>query len=342
MRTVWQNLGRIARASRAIPTTDLYFANACCDWVRPTPGRRTPVVRRIGANSFLHGDQAVVCRRDTPRVIDALLGDPALKLTYVIDDDLDAADRDTTLPGDYRARLKRLRDGQYRALVDRARTIVVPSQHLADKFAASHETVQIGPVWAGDAPTDAHFKALETGGVIDIAYLGSVTHGADRAFVSNVLQAVLAKRDDVRVTMIARKKLGTSLDGHPRLRLRRPLPWSLHRARHARLRFHLALYPMLDTPFNQGRSINKVIEHAMLGAVGLYSADWAFADHIGHGETGLLVENDEAAWVAAILSALEDPAALRAMQVRARASAAILNDPAPQRRFWAQQLGLDL
>ncbi|WP_321341980.1 hypothetical protein [Breoghania sp.] len=341
MRTVWQNLSRIARASRAIPTTDLYFANACRDWLRPAKGRRTPPIRRIGANSFLHGDQAVVCRRDTPRVIAAILDDPALRLTYVIDDDLDAADVDETLPGDYRARLKRLREGQYRAVLDRARTIVVPTQHLADKFAATHETAMLGPVWAGLPADDAHFSKLARGGQTHIAYLGSVTHGADRAFVSRVLEGVLATRDDVIVTMIARKKLGTSLDGHPRLRLRRPLPWSLHRARHARMRFHLALYPMLDTPFNQGRSLNKVIEHAMLGAVGLYSADWVFADRIRHGETGLLIENDEAAWVTAILNALDDPAHLRAMQAGARAEAAILNDPAPQRAFWAKQLGLE-
>ena len=344
MLSAWQHLSRLARASRSIPTTDLYFANACRDWLKPGPGSaasRGPRIRRIGANSFLCGDQAVVCRRDAPRVVEAILADPALRLTYVIDDDLDAAGVDQTLPSDYRSRLARLREGQYRALVERAETIVVPTEHLAAKYRATHDVRLFGPVWAGPLADDNHFDRLARGKAFQIAYLGSVTHGADRAFVINVLEAVLAARPDAAVTMIARGKLGCSLDGHPRLRLRRPLPWALHRSRHARLRFHLALYPMLDTPFNRGRSVNKVIEHAVLGAVGLYSADWAFADRIRNGETGFLAPNEEGAWVAAILAAMDDPAGLRAMQAKARAAAELLNDPAAQRRFWGERLGLE-
>ncbi|WP_146177455.1 hypothetical protein [Breoghania corrubedonensis] len=349
MLSAWQHLSRIARASRSIPTTDLYFANACRDWLKPAVRsgagelrrHREPLIRRIGANSFLAGDQAVVCRRDASGVVDAILSDPALQLTYVIDDDLDAAHDDESLPADYRSRLARLREGQYRALVERAQTIVVPTDHLAAKFAATHDVRQLGPVWAGPLADDSHFDRLARGKAFQIAYLGSVTHGADRAFVIKVLEAVLAARPDAAVTMIARGKLGCSLDGHPRLRLRRPLPWALHRARHARLRFHLALYPMLDTPFNRGRSINKVIEHAVLGAVGLYSADWVFADRIRDGETGFLAPNEESAWVAAILSAMDDPAGLRAMQAKARAAAQVLNDPTPQRLFWGERLGLE-
>ncbi|MDJ0933209.1 hypothetical protein [Breoghania sp.] len=99
---------------------------------------------------------------------------------------------------------------------------------------------------------------------------------------------------------------------------------------------------MLDTPFNRGRSINKVIEHAMLGAVGLYSEEWCFANEIRDGETGLLAPNEVGAWVDAILAAISDPQGLRAMQNKARAAAAILNDPPPQRRFWSERLGSEM
>lgn len=340
MRSAWQHLSRIARASRAIPTTDLYFANACRPWLSPGPGRSAPLVRRVGANSFVAGDHAIICRMDAPGVVRTLLSHPGLRITYVIDDDIDAAAYDDTLPADYRARLTKLREGQYKAIIEKARTIVVPTPHLVDKYAATHETAEIDPCWSSPLADDTHFDALERGGPMRIGYLGSVTHGADRAFVGAVLKEVLATHPEVRVTMISRGRLDAPLDAHPRLELRRPMPWSLHRVRHRRLRQHLALYPMLDTPFNKGRSFNKVIEHAVLGAVGMYSADWIFADRVRDGETGFLVPNDVDRWIEAIDAAIRQPERLRAMHAKARVAASALNDPENQRRFWLSHLGL--
>ena len=61
---------------------------------------------------------------------------------------------------------------------------------------------------------DNHFSKLDRGGALHIAYLGSVTHGADRVFVGAVLERVLESHRNVAVTMIARGKLGMSIDGH--------------------------------------------------------------------------------------------------------------------------------
>lgn len=338
---MWQTVSRAWRAAQAIPTTDLYFGNAMRSSIRLRPGSPKRSILRVGANSFVCGKQAVVCRRDDERVVAALLARDDLRLTYVIDDDLDGAEADETLPDDYRRQLARLREGQYAALIERAETVVVPAEVLAAKYAERKETALLDPHWSEAFADERHFAALESNAPIDIAYLGSVTHGADRAFVFEVMARLLGRNPRLRLTLVSAAPLGNALDRHPRVRRLRPLPWFLYRRRLARQRFHLALYPMLDTPFNRGRSLNKLIEHAVVGAVGVYSADWAFADRVRHGETGFLAENAVANWADTIEAALADPGRLRAMQRQARSLAARLNAPEPQRAFWRRQLGLE-
>lgn len=326
----------------ARPTTDLYFLNACRSGLGRYPllgGVSGAPLRRIGANSFLTGHHAVVSRGDAPAVVDAILRDDTLQLTYVIDDDLAAAESDASLPTDYRDRLIALRDGQHRALVARADTIVVCSDHLAERYRSCAAEVKVlDPYWSDRLADDWHFAAMQEGGLIDVAYLGSVTHGADRAFVFEVMAHLLERNARMRLTLISSKPLGNALDHHARVRRLRPLPWWLYRHSLRRRRYHLALYPMLDTPFNRGRSLNKLIEHAVVGAVGVYSRDWCYADRVTDGETGFLAENTVDAWVAAVELALADPQKLRRMQGKARAAATLLNDPAPQRRFWSERL----
>ncbi|AXS39877.1 hypothetical protein [Breoghania sp. L-A4] len=333
-------LGLIAPALQAIPTTDLYFLNACRPYVRKLPfGFGHAPIERAGANSFICGRNAVVCRRDAPAVVDAILRDPDLRLSYVIDDDLAVAERDSSLPPDYRDRLKALRDGQHKALVERAETIVVCSEHLARTYDAMGKATQVlDPFWAEPLAGAEHFARIEAGGPIDVAYLGSVTHGADRAFIFDVMARLLARDPRVRMTLISSKPVGNALDTHPRVRRLRPQPWWLYRQSLKRRRYHLALYPMLDVPFNQGRSLNKLIEHAVLGAPGIFSADWDYAHHVADGITGMLAENTVDAWVAATEKALGDVHSLHRMQLAARAYAQTLNDPRAQRRFWSDRL----
>lgn len=328
------------------PTTYLYLLNACLPWLGHFPipfSMPGGTLRRLGANSFLAGRHVVVCRQDHPAVIWPIVRDESLTLTYVIDDDLWALEEDPSLPVDYRDRMIALREGQHRALVERARTVVVCSNHLAERYRDIAQATQIlDPYWIEPMAGDRHFGAFEKNRMIDIAYLGSVTHGADRAFVFDVMARLLESHPRIRFTLVSAKPLGNALDRHARVRRLRPLPWFLYRRFMRFRRYHLALYPMLDTPFNQGRSLNKLIEHAIVGAPGIYSRGWEYADRVVDGKTGLLAENSVDAWVAAVESALADPRRLRAMQGAAREAASRLNNPAPQRAFWSADFELKL
>lgn len=332
----------IAPMLSAIPTTDLYFRNICRPRIRTWPSLRgEDGLFRIGANSFVAGRDAIVCRRDDAGVVDAVLRNSDLRLTYVIDDDLAVAEADTSLPEDYRQQLSGLRDGQHAALVARARTIVVSSRNLAERFANRAATVVLDPYWSAPFAGNAHYDTMERGGPIHVGYLGSATHGGDRSFVFDVIEQLLARNERIYFTLVSGCKLRHPIGNHPRVKVLRPLPWVLYQWRLKWQRFHLLLYPMLDTPFNQGRSHNKLIEHAVVGAPGVYSKEWTFADRIVDGKTGILAENTIEAWVSAVETALADPEALRRMQGEAGNAATRLNDPAPQREFWSEHLQFD-
>ncbi len=61
------------------------------------------------------------------------------------------------------------------------------------------------------------------------------------------------------------------------------MPWWLYRRALARMRFHLAIYPLGDTPFNRARSASKLYEHALVGAASLMSPIPALRDAAGAG-----------------------------------------------------------
>ncbi len=323
-------------AATTIPTTDLYFLNACRDWVGR--GLRPGPIVREGANSFSSGDVAVVCRRDTAQVVGRLL-QHCRRLVYVIDDDLWAAEEDYTLPEDYRRRLIELRDGQHKRLVERAETVVVSSPKLVTRYQSLTNVVALDPYWSDPFADDRHFDALIAGGPLEIGYFGSASHAADRAFALAVFERLLDQDERIRATIVGRADLPAKLRGHPRLRILDPLPWSRHRRRLRRLRFHLLLYPTLPTPFNTARSINKMIEHAVLGGVGVYSDCWEFADRIAVPKAGLLARNRVETWVDAVSELTKNFSRLKDAQQSAAEAAKAVNDLEFQRAFWSERLG---
>ncbi|WP_434055999.1 MAG: hypothetical protein RDA78_14450 [Roseibium sp.] len=288
-------------ASRTLPTTDLYFLNACHHWLDNSPFKSGPI-RRIGANSFVSGDVTIVSRKERKAIVDKLLRRKDRRLFYIIDDNLWAAEEDATLPEDYRRRLIELRDGQHRALCKRADTIIVSTKPLADIYTAQgHKVVQLSPYWSDPIADHSHFEDLNTGARLEIGYLGSGTHAADRAFVVSVFEKLSAQGLDARLTMIGTRGVPDRIVNDARFRSLKNLRWPLYRKRLAKLRFHFLLYPILPSMFNQSRSINKVIEHAIVGGVGIYSDSWFCAEEIRDNAAGVVRTNDADLWTDTIM-----------------------------------------
>lgn len=312
------------------PTADLYFNNACGDFLGAGVTRLAPTV-------FASASACLVMRHG--------LGSPRLprgrNLIYMIDDEVEDGVGDGNLPFLYRQKLRFVERAAGRRIGPRAAVAVVSSPALMPRHAPGVPTRLLHPYWSEPLAGLDHFEPLLRGdGWIEIAFLGSSVHRADLEFLWPVIGAVLAGHPRARFHLASRHGIPGSFGGHPRV-LRIPgQNWAAYRAGLAARRFHLALYPLLDSPFNRARSINKLIEHGVVGAGAIYSRDWPESWRAGQSGAGLVLRNRREDWHAAIGHLLARPEVLRGLAAGALTLAAGLNRPGPQRQLWSELLGV--
>ena len=313
------------------PTADLYFFNACSDFLQAGVSRLAPTV-------VASARACVVMRHG--------LGAPRLprgrRLIYLIDDEIEDGVTDSSLPFLYRMKLRLMERPVARGLAPRAEVTVVSSPELASRRAPGLQTRLGHPYWSEPIAGQAHFGPLLRGeGWIETAYLGSSVHRADLDFLWPVIGAALAEFPRMRFHLAERHRVPGALEAHPRI-LRIPgRGWAAYRAGLAERRFHMALYPLMDTPFNRSRSVNKLIEHGVAGAAGLYSRTWGEAWRARQGDAGLVLPNRPDEWLAAIRHLLTHPQVMCALARGGADLAARLNRPEAQRDLWNELLGMD-
>lgn len=323
-----------------VPTTTLYFLNSCGDLVSDKDGGGC--IEQVGANSFRTARTNLIIRQDLPEVVGAALDDRTRRLVYLLDDNVGAFASDAGLPASYRQRLGERWRRAFRPLLRRADTIVVCSGYLMHHLRDFGSTVRIDPVWNGRLLAGLEDRlSRPTTETIQIAYLGTVSHQEELAFLVPVLARLLHTRTDFEVTLPAGNQWPDFITNHARVKLRWPVPWCEYEKRLATERFDICLYPSLDTPFAGGRSANKLTEQALTGAFGLFSATWPHADRVLETGAGALVANRIEEWVAGVGRAMEGLPAWRAGAQRIARQLKELNDPAPQRALWRQLLALE-
>lgn len=319
-------------------TTDLYFVNACGHLIHGLV-RKKPV-RALGANSFSAGSTAVVVRRDFQRSVRKILGGSWDRLIYVVDDDIEAGLEDANLPGRYRLHLDRLYRSQYRPLLHAADVVVTGSDQLADRHAGYKDSHRINPYWEMPLADSSHFDALDQGATLKVAYLGAISHAGDLEWILPVVDRVMAKHTNVEFTAFLPSARLERMAAHANVKIKPLRTWARYKNWVGSERFHLALYPTRETPFNFARSVNKLIEHTVIGAVGIYSANWQHAHHVKHDVNGFLAENSPEGWELTIELAIEKQGQLKPVFEQARKLAARLNDRHAQEVFWQRLLGL--
>lgn len=321
---------RIVSSSSA--SADLYFANACrgliaslddASWLAPTvfAGKEVLVV-------FRHDAGAVIDRHERRRII------------YVLDDAVFSGCRDAALPRWYRRRLRFLECEAARRLLPRASHLVVSGEavrrSLPDELLRPDLSVEmLRPYWSEPcADLDHH----EDGGVARIAVLSSQVHARNRAFALDVIREVARQTDACRFCLPSDGALPRDLVSVGTVEPLAAGPWAEYRPRLVRQRFHLALYPTGKGAFDRARTVNKIIEHAIVGAAGIYSPGWAARAGIIDGESGVVCADDPPIWAEAIVRLLAVPGEMRRLAAGGQVLARSLNDPEPQRRFWASVL----
>ena len=215
---------------------------------------------------------------------------------------------------------------------------VVGSPALARLFQPVMETHLLRPYWSERFAGLDHFDEVDQGGWIDMAYLGSIVHRADLQFLLPVVRRLLARHARLRFHVPIRHRLPADLDDHPRVVRIPGIGWTAYRRQMAGRRFHLALYPLLDTPFNRGRSPNKLIEHAVIGAAPVYSESWREGRRAAVHNAGLSIPNDPDCWFEAVSDLVDAAGAMRRVATGAQALGRSLNSAPRQRALWRDLL----
>lgn len=305
-------------------TADLYLRNACADFL--AEGR----IRAEAPTVFRAGGVEIVMRHDgraRPR-----LG--RRRLVYLMDD-LWRPEGGAGLPAGYRAKARLLEARAARWHLARAADVVVSSAALAAAAAEDAPRARIhrlDPYWSEPLADLAHFDRPG----LDIACLGARTHARDIATHLPMLLALLEELPDATLTVSAELPLPPRLAAHPRLGRIRATAWADYRAALPGLRFHLALYPLEPTPFNAARSVNKLIEHAIVGAPTLLPAHWETGRAAAAAGAALALGEAPGDWAAAIRALHADRARLRALAAAALAHARAINRAEPQRALWSR------
>ena len=325
-----------------IPTVDYYFLGALSDLVAPSgrPDAGRPIAR-TGPHTFVRGDRAVVVRYVTDEEV-AMLGRRSWeRVFYVVDDMLPLASACEELPEDYRRRLGRFVETTLPKILAFNPVIVAPRREILALF-PGRTTELLDPCWINLATSYDHFESLERGGILNVAFMGTRSHQAGVAFVSEILRLLDAAdfNKKVRVSFFLGKALPREIRARAFVDNREPMRWSDYRRVVERERFHVVLAPLPDTPFNAGRSITKVLDVAAVGAAGLFSERDPFRSVVTHGRDGMLLPDDAPAWVAALQHILENPANAVALAIGCRRLAETTGDPGRVRNFWMSRLGL--
>ena len=311
------------------PTADLYFANACADWL--AEGR----VTRYAPTVFASETTRLVIRHDGR----APAASRRPRTVYLLDDAIDLKGADDALSGYWRFKLRVVEKAAADAVLPQAAAAVVSSPALADMMRARAPDLDVrilDPYWSEPFSDLSHHKDPK----FRIAYLGSQVHGPDIEPLAETLAAFLDETPEAELVLAGGHEALPPFANHRRVKSLGPQPWAKYRQTLTRLRPHAALYPLRDTPFNAARSLNKLIEHAVAGAAGLYADTWPGAAAAQDAGAGMALPADPAAWRSALMGLSMGREMTAGMAAKGVALASRVNNAEAQRLLWAELLEL--
>ncbi len=258
-------------------------------------------------------------------------------LYYVIDDDLALAEDDRRLPTRYRHRMTGTAHGEFQALLHLAHRVVVTSPWLKARY-DSDKTDLLEPPYL---QPPANLDHLDDTAEIRVAYHGTLVHRDDVAAIAPAIRAVHDAYEHVSFELLMGKMAPPELSGLERVRVVKEMLWDEYKEMASNTRAHIGLAPMLNTPYNAGKSFVKILDTARLGAVGLYSRRDPFRDRVTHGENGFLLDNDPEVWRRALAWLIENPSEIRRTARAAQDLAHTIGDVARVSAYWEAQMLAD-
>jgi len=254
------------------------------------------------------------------------------KTIYVLDDDLRVAANTPSLPENYRERIGHFAEHYHRLLLDYSDALVVSSKYLAEQYAdysprLLHPSLLINQ----EKSSDPNAKKLW------VCYHATSSHQADLEFVTPALKKTLANPNVAFESLIG-NSTPDDLSAYPNVISRSPKSWrGFQRFQRACIR-HIGIAPLLDTPYNLGKSHIKFLDIAAVGAVGIFSNRPPYSDVVVNGENGLLANDDPDEWHHHLNHLISNPKKAAEMAFNARKTAFKIGHPRQSYRFWRQLL----
>lgn len=136
---------------------------------------------------------------------------------------------------------------------------------------------------------------------LKILFSGTPTHGEDFMALSAAMGRILEEfRGEVE--LIIWGNMIPEFSGRPGVRIieRYEADYAGYAATLMGLKADIGIVPLQDTVFNRAKSAVKWLEYSACGIAGIFSDVGEYGHVVSHGETGLMVANNEADWYGAI------------------------------------------
>jgi hypothetical protein len=239
----------------------------------------------------------VVFVRYVPRTWRARLQRERKKIARIIffmDDDLLDAGATTHLPLRYRLKIFRLATLQRKWLLEQGAEFWVSTPYLAEKYAT------LNPRVLAPQPLQEQVSAPQ------IFCHATDSHRQELVWLYPVVKGVLNELPQVRFELIGARPIRRLYQDLPQVTVTPPMPWPAFRHFSEIPGRRIGLVPALDTPFNRGRAPTRFLDITRAGAVGIYSSVAPWRTFIRHEQDGILLANDYAQWVKALVDLLAD------------------------------------
>jgi glycosyltransferase involved in cell wall biosynthesis len=181
--------------------------------------------------------------------------------------------------------------------------ITVSTPYLKELYSPYNQNVVVLPncidttIWQCAPPA----QSTAAGRPVKILFSGTPSHVEDFRVLSMAITRILEEFSQA-VELIIWGNLIPEFSGHPCVRFIEQYvdDYASYALNLMNLKADIGIVPLQDTVFNRAKSAIKWLEYSACGIAGIFSNVGEYGNVVSHGKTGLMVENNDVEWHAAI------------------------------------------
>lgn len=322
-----------------------YMANAlrACAWYRcVVPG--VSLMKR-GDDAMIHSDVAPLCERPPEVFVSQAVLDPTvLKFIEALNEDgrmtvFDLDDEPWAVRPDNPAAVQWMNQEAQELLAAMMRSVqlvTTTTPELAERFRRFNSNVRVLPnMLPADLWPERRREVSESEKLV-LGWAGGNAHREDLRLVEDVLHQILDRYPNLVARLAGAQK---SWFDRVHERFEFPEPVSIEEYPGLLSTFDIAIAPLTDNRFNEGKSDLKALEYSMVGLPVIASKSASYSRSIRHGESGLLARSAKD-WLQGLRSLIESADLRDRMGGEARAWAETRTID-PHIGAWEKAYGID-